>query len=114
MPNPTPRLPSTPLAIERVILYGDVRVVVARSPEAETLMGVKSAPGPQGRYVFLPVDADEVDDFEDGEVSLYHVIARTAADADALHLPAYEVDALVRLQRVPTAVAGSPSPRRCP
>lgn len=93
------------LSIDRVILYGDVRVLIARSAAGPVLLGLKTAPGPQAAYVFLPVPPDTVSGLESGGIDLYSAIDGRPRDG-VIEAPAQAVDTLVRRSRARTGFAG--------
>ncbi|MED5618959.1 hypothetical protein [Ideonella sp. BN130291] len=63
-----------PIAIERTIAYGDVKVVVASDPDERIFIGVGLGQGQRGNLVFIQVDPDTTFQLENGEVDLFTVI----------------------------------------
>lgn len=113
---PPTSLSACDLSIDRVILYGDVRVVVARSAAGPVLLGLKTAPGPQAAYVFLPVPPTTVAALESGGIDLYSAIAAPLRDG-VIEAPAQAVDTLVRRSGARTGYAGDrqpAAPHSCP
>jgi hypothetical protein len=64
-----------PVVIDRSIPYGAMRLLVARTPDGRTCLGLYSGPAARSPIVFLEVALPAVDALERGELSLYALLA---------------------------------------